>query len=190
LEVDVRPVLPLIQAPTLVLHRRDYQFLSIEHGRFLAEHLPEAKLVELPGADGTLVWETPELALDLIEEFLTGVRRPVEASRVLATVLFTDIVGSTERAGRLGDRRWRELLDVHDARPISETSCAASDCKSGQACTPARSSSATVTLAASPCTSRPGSWPRLDPVRSSPPGPYGTWSWAPTSPWTIVDHSG
>jgi hypothetical protein len=224
LEVDVRPVLPLIQAPTLVLHRRDYQFLSIDHGRYLAEHLPEAKLVELPGADGTLVWETPELALDLIEEFLTGVRRPVEASRVLATVLFTDIVGSTERAGRLGDRRWRELLDVHDelarrlveefhgrwstrpvmaswppstapagpsdARPISETSCAASDCKSGQACTPARSSSATVTLAASPCTSRPGSWPRLDPVRSSPPGPYGTWSWAPTSPWTIVDHSG
>jgi pimeloyl-ACP methyl ester carboxylesterase len=83
LEVDVRPVLPLIQAPTLVLHRRDYQFLSIEHGRFLAEHLPEAKLVELPGADGTLVWETPELALDLIEEFLTGVRRRVEASRVL-----------------------------------------------------------------------------------------------------------
>jgi hypothetical protein len=224
LEVDVRPVLPLIQAPTLVLHRRDYQFLSIEHGRFLAEHLPEAKLVELPGADGTLVWETPELALDLIEEFLTGVRRPVEASRVLATVLFTDIVGSTERAGRLGDRRWRELLDVHDelARRLVEEfhgrlvhttgdgvlatfdgpgraiRCAAGlrdelrsiGLQSGQACTPARSSSATVTSAASPCTSRPGSWPRLDPVRSSPPGPYGTWSWAPTSPWTIVDHSG
>ena len=114
LEVDVRPVLPLIQAPTLVLHRRDYQFLSIDHGRYLAEHIPGAKLVELPGADGTLIWETPELALDLIEEFLTGVRRPAGASRVLATVLFTDIVGSTERAGRLGDRRWRELLDVHD----------------------------------------------------------------------------
>ena len=60
------------------------------------------------------IWETPELALDLIEEFLTGVRRPAQASRVLATVLFTDIVGSTEQAGRLGDRRWRELLDVHD----------------------------------------------------------------------------
>jgi class 3 adenylate cyclase len=114
LEVDVRPVLPLIQAPTLVLHRRDYQFLSIDHGRYLAEHIPGAKLVELPGADGTLIWETPELALDLIEEFLTGVRRPAGASRVLATVLFTDIVGSTERASRLGDRRWRELLDVHD----------------------------------------------------------------------------
>jgi class 3 adenylate cyclase len=64
----------------------------------------------------TLVWETPELALDLIEEFLTGVRRTAQPSRVLATVLFTDIVGSTEQASRLGDRRWRELLNVHDER--------------------------------------------------------------------------
>jgi class 3 adenylate cyclase len=61
-----------------------------------------------------LSWETPELALDSIQEFLTGVRRPAEPDRVLATVLFTDIVGSTERAARLGDRRWRELLGVHD----------------------------------------------------------------------------
>jgi class 3 adenylate cyclase len=114
LEVDVRTVLPLIQVPTLVLHRRDVQLLPIEHGRYLAEHIPEAKLVELPGADLPLVWEEPQLALDLIEEFLTGVRRAVEPNRVLATVLFTDIVDSTKLASRLGDRRWRELLNTHD----------------------------------------------------------------------------
>jgi class 3 adenylate cyclase len=114
LELDVRPILPLIQAPTLVLHRRDFQVIPIEHGRYLAEHIPGAKLVELPGADLTFVWDTPELALDLIEEFLTGVHRIPEPKRVLATVLFTDIVGSTERARELGDRRWRRLLDVHD----------------------------------------------------------------------------
>jgi class 3 adenylate cyclase len=114
LELDVRPVLPLIQAPTLILHRKDFQGVPIEHGRYLAEHIPQARLVELPGADITLVWETPELALDLLEEFLTGVRRSPEPTRVLATVLFTDIVDSTEQASRLGDRRWRELLDMHD----------------------------------------------------------------------------
>jgi class 3 adenylate cyclase len=114
LEVDVRPLLPLVQAPTLLLHRRDVQILSVEHGRYLAEHIPQAKLVELPGAYAALMWETPELALDLIEEFLTGVRRPAEPSRVLATVLFTDIVGSTQQASRLGDRRWRQLLNLHD----------------------------------------------------------------------------
>jgi class 3 adenylate cyclase len=114
LEVDVRTVLPLIQVPTLVLHRREVQLLPIEHGRYLAEHIPDAKLVELPGADLPLVWEEPQLALDLIEEFLVGVRRAVEPTRVLATVLFTDIVDSTKLAGRLGDRRWRELLNTHD----------------------------------------------------------------------------
>ena len=113
-QIDVRPLLPLIQAPTLVLHRRDFQLLPIEHGRYLADHIPGAKLVELPGADGPLMWETPELALDLIEEFLTGVRRAAEPNRVLATVLFTDIVDSTKIASRLGDRRWRELLNTHD----------------------------------------------------------------------------
>ena len=112
--VDVRPLLPLIQAPTLVLHRRDFAMLPIEHGRYLAEHIPTATLVELPGSDAPLTWETPELILDHIERFLTGVGRPVPTTRVLATVLFTDIVGSTERAAELGDRRWRELLAVHD----------------------------------------------------------------------------
>jgi class 3 adenylate cyclase len=121
-EADVRPALPLIQAPTLVLHRRDSQYIPIEHGRYLAEHIPKARLVELPGADPTLVWETPELALDHIEAFLTGVRRIAPPTRILATVLFTDIVDSTGRASRLGDRRWRELLEVHDelARRLAE----------------------------------------------------------------------
>ena len=114
MDLDVRSILPLVQAPTLILHRRDVQSLSVEEGRYLAEHIPEARLVELPGADATLAWETPELALDLIQQFLTGVHRPIEPNRVLATVLFSDIVASTERAGRLGDRRWRELLNVHD----------------------------------------------------------------------------
>jgi class 3 adenylate cyclase len=112
--VDVRPLLPLIQAPTLVLHRRDFPMLPIEHGRYLAEHIPGARLVELPGSDGPLAWETPELTLRHIEEFLTGAPRTAPTSRVLATVLFTDIVASTERAAELGDRRWRELLQVHD----------------------------------------------------------------------------
>jgi class 3 adenylate cyclase len=113
-ELDVRPLLPLVQAPTLVLHRRDFPLLPIEHGRYLAEHIPNARLVELPGSDGPLTWETPELILGHIEEFLTGVRGSAPATRVLATVLFTDIVASTERAAELGDRRWRELLQVHD----------------------------------------------------------------------------
>jgi class 3 adenylate cyclase len=113
-EVDVRPVLPLVQAPTLILHRRGFGLVPIAHGRYLAEHITGAKLVELPGSDVDLSWETPELALDSIQEFLTGVRRTVEPNRVLATVLFTDIVASTQRATRLGDRRWRQLLEVHD----------------------------------------------------------------------------
>jgi class 3 adenylate cyclase len=113
-EVDVRSLLPLVQAPTLVLHRRDFRLLPVEHGRYLAEHIPNARLVELPGADGPLTWEYPEVTLGHIEEFLTGVRGTVPPTRVLATVLFTDIVASTERAAELGDRRWRELLQVHD----------------------------------------------------------------------------
>jgi class 3 adenylate cyclase len=114
LEVDLRPLLPLIQAPTLVLHRRDFHIPPVEHARFLVEHIPDARLLELPGADMSVIWDTPEVALDVVEEFLTGVRPISEPKRVLATVLFTDIVGSTEQATRLGDRRWRELLNVHD----------------------------------------------------------------------------
>jgi class 3 adenylate cyclase len=113
-EMDASSILPLIQAPTLLLHRRDCQLVPIAHGRYLAERIPGARLVELPGTELTLFWETPELALDQVEQFLTGVRRVAQPTRVLATVLFTDIVASTERAARLGDRRWRQLLEVHD----------------------------------------------------------------------------
>jgi len=113
-EMDASSILPLIQAPTLILHRRDCQLVPISHGYYLAERIPRATLVELPGTELTLFWETPELALDHVEQFLTGVRRVAQATRVLATVLFTDIVASTQRVGQLGDRRWRELLNVHD----------------------------------------------------------------------------
>jgi class 3 adenylate cyclase len=114
LEVDARPILPLIHAPTLILHRQNAHFIPIQHARYLAEHIPDARLVELLGSDLSLMWETREQILDLIEEFLTGVRRVSPARRILATVLFTDIVDSTKLASRLRDRRWRELLDTHD----------------------------------------------------------------------------
>jgi pimeloyl-ACP methyl ester carboxylesterase len=112
-EIDIRGVLPAIQAPTLVMHRVNDQDTSIEEGRWIAERIPGAKFVELPG-DAHIVWggDTDEV-LDEIEEFITGVRHGPEPNRVLATVLFTDVVSSTERAHQLGDRRWRELLDRH-----------------------------------------------------------------------------
>jgi class 3 adenylate cyclase len=125
LEADVRPILQLIQAPTLVLHRRAVQVIPMEHAHYLAEHIPGARLVELPGADVSIIWETPELVLDQVEELITGVRRIAEPTRVLAAVLFTDIVGSTQQAARVGDRRWRQLLDLHDelaARLVEEAS--------------------------------------------------------------------
>jgi class 3 adenylate cyclase len=113
-EIDARPLLPLIHAPTLVLHRTGYPILPIEHARFLAEQIPDAKLIELPGADATLPHQAADVVLDHVEAFLRNLRRPAVPDRVLATVLFTDIVASTEQASRLGDRRWRELLEVHD----------------------------------------------------------------------------
>lgn len=113
-ETDARSILPSIQVPTLVMHRESYAFLPIEHGRYIAEHIPGAMLVELAGSDGVVFWETPDEILERIEEFLVGVPRGVSASRTLATVLLTDIVRSTERAAEVGDRRWREILNVHD----------------------------------------------------------------------------
>jgi class 3 adenylate cyclase len=113
LEVDVRPLLPLIQVPTLVLHHRDFQLVPAAHGRYLAEHIAGARLVELQG-DLPLWWDQQDVVLGVVEEFLVGARRSLEPTRVLATVLFTDIVGSTERAAELGDRGWRDLLDTHD----------------------------------------------------------------------------
>ena len=111
---DVRPVLPTIATPTLVLHRADNAFIRPEHSRYLADHIVGARLVELPGRDQVaFVGETDEL-LGEIEEFLTGSRVSVAADRVLATIVFTDIVDSTKHAVEFGDRRWRELLDNHD----------------------------------------------------------------------------
>jgi class 3 adenylate cyclase/pimeloyl-ACP methyl ester carboxylesterase len=114
LDVDARPLLPAIQLPTLVLHRSGFSSIPFTHAQFITDHVAGARLVELPGSDGPFIWEHPELALDAIEEFLTGIRPGAPSHRVLATVLFTDIVDSTRRAEELGDRKWRALLDVHD----------------------------------------------------------------------------
>ena len=112
-ESDVRDVLPAIRVPTLVIHRRDAVGFSVEHGRYLAERIPEARYVELPGADN-LIWAGDlDAIVAEIQAFVTGVRPAAEPRRVLATVLFTDIVGSTERAAALGDVRWQDLLADH-----------------------------------------------------------------------------
>src|SRR6476659_9467713 len=114
-QLDIREVLPAIQVPTLVLHRRDDRMVSVEMGRYLADRIPGAKFVELEGADHLFFTGDADTLLDEIEEFLTGVRPLPAVERVLATVLFTDIVDSTKRAVELGDERWKELLGRHDA---------------------------------------------------------------------------
>ena len=112
---DVRAKLPLISAPTLLLHRVDSEFVRIAHSRYLAERITGSRLVELPGAD-TLHWVGDVTSIiDEIEEFVTGARGGSVAERVLTTIMFTDIVGSTARAAALGDDRWRDLLDNHDS---------------------------------------------------------------------------
>ncbi|HEX2369941.1 MAG TPA: adenylate/guanylate cyclase domain-containing protein [Acidimicrobiia bacterium] len=113
-EIDVRHVLSAIQVPTLVVHRKDNVLLSVDNGRYLAEHIPNARLVEVPGADYGLGVGDVDAVVDEVEEFLTGARGHVDVNRMLATVLFTDIVASTERAAAVGDERWRELLETHD----------------------------------------------------------------------------
>jgi len=116
-EIDVRHILPSIQVPTLILHRKGDTLVPVEAGRYLAQHIPGAKYVELPGDDHLLQafdQDVLDLLLDEIEEFITGARHGPDPDRVLATVLFTDIVGSTEKAAQLGDRRWRDLLEQHN----------------------------------------------------------------------------
>jgi len=110
-ETDARGVLSTIRVPTLILHRAGAPFTGPEHGRYLAEHIAGARYVELSGKDHLFFAEDTDRLIDEIQEFLTGVREPAEPECVLATILFVDIVGSTERAAELGDRRWRELLD-------------------------------------------------------------------------------
>jgi class 3 adenylate cyclase len=114
LSADVRHVLPLIHCPTLVLNRSGYPLATMDHARYLAEHIPDARLVELPGTDGVLVTEHASEILDRIEEFLSGIPGGSVPDRVLATVLFTDIVSSTDRTASMGDRRWKAFLETHD----------------------------------------------------------------------------
>ena len=115
MEIDARHVLPAIGAPTLILHRTGDRLTPVDQARHMAEHIRCAKLVELPGEDHTPWVGDTDALLDEIEEFLTGIRHGPEPDRILATVLFTDIVGSTKRAVELGDRDWRELLEQHHA---------------------------------------------------------------------------
>jgi class 3 adenylate cyclase len=114
ISADVRPLLPTVQTPTLVIHRMGDQWIRKPHATYLAEHIPNAEMVTIPGDDNLIFVGDSDADMDEIEEFLTGVRHAPETDRVLATVLFTDIVASTERAAELGDRKWHELLDAHD----------------------------------------------------------------------------
>ncbi|MBX3024311.1 adenylate/guanylate cyclase domain-containing protein [bacterium] len=113
--IDVRHVLPAIAVPTLVVHRRDEHFVPIENARYLAAHIPGARLVELEGSDHLFFAGNSDPLLDEVEEFVTGQRHGGAVDRVLTTLVFTDIVQSTRRAAELGARQWRDLLDAHDA---------------------------------------------------------------------------
>ena len=114
-EIDVRHVLPSVSVPTLILHRTDERILRVEHARYLAERIPRAKLVELPGIDHVPFIGDSDDIIDEVEEFLTGSRHAADLDRVVSTVMFTDIVASTERAAALGDRKWRDLLESYYA---------------------------------------------------------------------------
>jgi class 3 adenylate cyclase len=113
-KTDIRDVLPSIRVPTLVMHRKGDQFIGIGHSRYLAERIPGARFLELEGADNLFSIGDTDAWLGEVEEFLTGTRHEREPDRMLATVMFTDIVDSTRRAAELGDRGWRELLARHD----------------------------------------------------------------------------
>jgi class 3 adenylate cyclase len=113
-DLDVRSVLPSIRVPTLVMQRTHDPFLDIRHSEFLVENIPGAKFVQLPGHDNLILSGDVDSVLDEMEEFITGERPSSrEPDRALATVMFTDIVGGTERAAEIGDRRWRDLLETH-----------------------------------------------------------------------------
>jgi class 3 adenylate cyclase len=114
-QTDVRPLLPSISVPTLVLHREGNRFFHLGAGRYLAEHIPKAKFVVLPGDDHLFFVGDTDAVVDEIEEFLTGVRSGAEGEVILAAVLFTDIVASTEHQAQVGPREWSRLTDNHDA---------------------------------------------------------------------------
>jgi class 3 adenylate cyclase len=114
-ETDVRGALPAIRVPTLVLHRRDNAWMRIDHGRYLAEHIPGARLVELEGDEHVPFVGDVDALVGEVEEFVTGVRVPRVDERALATLLFVDIVDSTATAAAIGDGPWRGLLDRWEA---------------------------------------------------------------------------
>ena len=114
-ETDIRHLLPSVQAPTLVLHARDEQFLRVGHGRYLAQHIPGARMVELDGGDHFFFFANREQVIGEIQEFVTGAHDVLQHDRVLATVLFTDIVASTRaRDETRATREWKTLLQAHD----------------------------------------------------------------------------
>ena len=120
LALDMRAVLPAIHAPTLVMSRKDCLMTSSQQGRYVADRIAGARFIELPGRDYWFFTEYADQLLDHISEFVTGHRPVKEPDRALTTVMFTDIVGSTESAARLGDRRWTQVLDQHDGIVASE----------------------------------------------------------------------
>ena len=113
-DIDVRHVVPAINVPTLIVHAVEDRVCHVENARYLARRIPGARYIELPGADH-VPWFDPEPTVTEIREFLTGRREAGSPDRALATVLFTDLVGSTEQAAALGDRRWRDILEQHHA---------------------------------------------------------------------------
>jgi class 3 adenylate cyclase len=114
-EADLRPLLPSISCPTLVLHRENNRYIRLGAGQYLAEHIPHARLAVLPGEDHLFFVGDTDAIVDEIEEFLTGVRSGAEGDVLTMTVLFTDIVSSTEHQARVGPREWSRLTDHHDA---------------------------------------------------------------------------
>jgi class 3 adenylate cyclase len=119
-DIDFRAILFSIQAPTLILYREDNGLEDPEQGRYIADRIPDATFVSLPGIDFEVFAGDTDALLDEVEEFLTGTRASHDADRVLATIVFTDIVGSTERAASIGDARWTQILADHDARARTE----------------------------------------------------------------------
>jgi class 3 adenylate cyclase len=114
-ETDVRDILPLIRVPTLVTRREGDHRVDRRHAEFVRDHVPGARLVELPGSESVIFLDDTDPLVDELEELVTGTRAARPPERVLATVMFTDLVGSTKRASEVGDRAWRDLLDAHHA---------------------------------------------------------------------------
>ena len=121
-QIDVRHVAPSIHVPTLVMHSPRDTIVDFEQGRWLARTIPDARFVELSGQDHAPWFDCADQVISEVSEFITGVREPLEPDQVLATVMFTDLVGSTERARELGNRRWRELIEQHHAAVRAELS--------------------------------------------------------------------